>query len=76
MATGPWSFDKSLMVLQGYERHSVLEDLSFDKVTFWVQVHNIPISNRTRSVAEDICEAIGRVDHSTETSECECGNYI
>ena len=76
MSTGPWSFDKSLVVLQRYERHFALEDLSFDKVVFWVQVQNIPISYRTRSVAEDICDGIGRVDRTTDTLECECGNYI
>ena len=76
MSTGLWSFNKSLVVLQRYERHFTLEDLSFDKVVFWVQVQNIPISYRTRSVAEDICDGIGRVDCTTDTLECECGNYI
>ena len=76
LSSRPWSFDKSLVVLQRYERHVALDDLNFDKVSFWVQVHNIPISYRTRSVAEDICEAIGVVDRSPDTSECECGNYI
>ena len=76
LSTGPWSFDKSLVVLQRYKRHSALEELSFDKVSFWVQVHNIPISYRSRSVAEDICDGIGRVDRTTDISECECGNYI
>ena len=47
MSTRPWSFNKSLVVLQWYERHSALEDLSFDKFAFWVQVQNIPISYRT-----------------------------
>ena len=50
--------------------------MSFDKVAFCVQVHNIPISYRTRSVAEDICDEIGRVDRTTDISECECRNYI
>ena len=76
MSSGPWSFDKSLVVLQRYERHSLLEDLSFDKVSFWVQVHNIPISCRNRLVAEDICDAIGMVDRSIDISKCECGSYI
>ena len=76
MSTGLWSFNKSLVVLQRYERHFALEDLSFDKVVFWVQVQNIPISYRTRSVAEDICDGIGRVDRTTDTLECGCGNYI
>ena len=50
--------------------------MAFDKVSFWVQVHYIPIGYRTKSVAEVICESIGVVDRSTEASECEGGTYV
>lgn len=76
LAGEPWSFDKSLVVLQRYNRLTPLEDLAFDKASFWVQVHNIPIGYRTKSVAEDICNSIGVVDHSPNASECECGSYV
>ena len=39
-------------------------------------MHNIPIGYRNKSVAEDICEAIGWVDRSTGDTECEGGSYI
>ena len=72
----PWSFDKSLVVLQRYNRLTPLEDLTFDKVSFWVQVHNIPIDYRSKSIVEDICESIVVVDRSKEASKCEGGNYV
>ncbi|KAL0011760.1 hypothetical protein SO802_006868 [Lithocarpus litseifolius] len=72
----PWSSDKNLVVLERYERQTPLDDLKFDKVTFWVQVHNIPIGHRSKSVAEDICEAIGRVDRSTKALDNEGGSYV
>ena len=72
----PWSFDKSLVVLQQSNKLTPLEDLTFDKVSFWVQVHNIPISYRSKSIAKDICESIVVVDRSTEASKCEGGNYV
>ena len=72
----PWSFDKNLVVLERYERQNPLDDLKFDKVTFWVQVHNIPIGYRSKSVAEDICEVIVRVDRSIRVSDSEGGNYV
>ena len=72
----PWSFDKYLVVLERYERQIPLEDLKFDKASFWVQVHNIPIGYRNKTVAEDICEAIGQVDRSTNVSDSEGGSYI
>ena len=76
LSSEPWSFDKYLVVLERYERQTPLEDLKFDKASFWVQVHNIPIGYRNKSVAEDICEVIGQVDRSTSTSVSEGGNYI
>lgn len=32
--------------------------MKFNRATFWVQVHDIPIRFRTREVAEEICGAI------------------
>lgn len=76
LANEPWSFDKSLVVLQRYDRNSPIEELSFDKMDFWVQVHNIPIRYRTKSMAEDICESIGTVHHSDENSEGGGGSFM
>nr|XP_023874461.1 uncharacterized protein LOC111987005 [Quercus suber] len=72
----PWSFDKSLVVLQRYDRNSPIEELSFDKASFWVQVHNMPIRYRTKSVAEDICESIGLVHRSDKNSEGGGGSFM
>lgn len=41
-----------------------------------LQVHNIPIGYRNKSVAEDICEAIGQVDRTTSVSDSKGGSYI
>lgn len=76
LSSEPWSFDKSLVVLQKYDRLTPLDDLPLDKTSFWVQVHSIPIGFRTKSIAEDICSPIGIVDRSTSVTESECGSYI
>ena len=76
LSTEPWSFDKSLVVTQSFDRNSLVEELSFDKVSFWVQVHNIPIRYRNRSVAEDICDSIGQVHRSAKNSEGGGGSYM
>uniref|UniRef100_A0A7N2LLI2 DUF4283 domain-containing protein n=1 Tax=Quercus lobata TaxID=97700 RepID=A0A7N2LLI2_QUELO len=76
LSSEPWSFEKNLVVLDRFERQTPLDDLKFDNMTFWVQEHNIPIGYRSKSVAEDICEAIGRVDRSTKASDSEGGNYV
>ena len=76
LSTEPWSFDKSLVVLEKFDRNTPLSDLLLDKTSFWVQVHNIPIGFRSKSVAKDICGSIGIVDCSTIVAECECGSYV
>ncbi|XP_030942600.1 uncharacterized protein LOC115967604 [Quercus lobata] len=76
LSSEPWSYDKSLVVLERYDRKTPLDDLKLDKASFWVQVHNIPIGYRNKSVAEDICGAIGRVDRSSSVANCEGGSYI
>ena len=52
MEAEPWSFDKRLMVLQRYGREMDVGDMKFRKVTFWVQVHNLPIRFWTKKIAE------------------------
>ena len=52
MAAEPWSFDRRLMVLQQYDKETNLGDMEFNKVTFWVQVYDLPIKFRTRKIAE------------------------
>ena len=76
LSTEPWSFDKSLVVTQRFERNSSIEELCFDKASFWVQVHNIPIRYRNRSVAEDICDSIGQVHRSVANSEGGGGSFM
>ena len=71
MATEPWSFDKRLMVLQWYGEETNVGDMEFSKVTFWVQVHDLPIKFRTRKIAEQLCKVIGTVTKGTDEEETE-----
>ena len=76
LSTEPWSFDKPLVVTQRFDKNSSIEELNFDKASFWVQVHNIPIRYRNRSVAKDICDSIDQVHRFAENSEGGGGSYM
>ena len=76
MAAEPWSFDKRLMVLQRYEKETDLGDMVFSKVTFWVQVHDLPIRFRTRKIAEQLCEVVGKVHVGTDEAKTEGDNFL
>ena len=76
LASEPWSFDRHLVVLQRLEIASLVRGLAFNKVSIWVQVHNILISYLNRSVAEELCEVIGEMDRTSTNAEVEGGSFI
>ena len=76
LSTKPWSFDKHLMVLQSFDKEIDLTEMEFNKVTFWVQVHDIPIQFQNRKVAEQICGAIGIVNETVDEIEIEGDSFI
>ena len=70
----PWTFDKHLVVVQKYEKNTLIQDVSFVKTSFWVQVYDVPIRYMTKEVVEDICSSVGEVccsvSHPTEEGGC------
>ena len=71
-----WSFDRHLVILQRYEIDTLITDLLFDKVSLWVQVHNIPVRYLNRDVAKKLCELVDEVDRTLEILEVEGGSFI
>ena len=41
--TEPWSFDKHLMIFHRYDKEVDVIEIDFNMVTFWIQVHNLPV---------------------------------
>ena len=39
----PWSFDKHLVALKWVEKNTSIQNMIFDRTSFWIQVHDIPI---------------------------------
>ena len=71
-----WSFDRHLVILQRYEIDTLITDLLFDKVSLWVQVHDIPVRYLNRDVAKKLCELVDEVDRTLEILEVEGGSFI
>ncbi|KAL0010981.1 hypothetical protein SO802_006089 [Lithocarpus litseifolius] len=65
-----------LVVLRRLEIASLVRGLAFNKVSIWVQVHNIPVSYLNRGVAEDLCKVIGKLDRTSTNAEVEGGSFI
>ena len=58
----PWSFDKSLVVFQRLLEDGPINDALFSHVSFWVQLHNLPIRRMTEEAATAIGRSIGYVE--------------
>ena len=58
----PWSFEKSLVVFQRLMEDGPINDTLFSHVSFWVQLHNLPIRRMTEEVAIAIGKSIGGVE--------------
>ena len=76
LAAEPWSFDKSLMVLNRYDKEATLHASDLAKIAFWVQVFDIPLHFRNKEVAEQICEAVGTIHHPDDAPDCDGGSFI
>ena len=72
----PWCFDKYLMAFSRINKETTLEVCNFNQVSFWVQVYNIPLCYRNKEVAEQICEAIGIIQHPKDSPDCDDGSFI
>ncbi|KAH7568062.1 hypothetical protein JRO89_XS07G0226200 [Xanthoceras sorbifolium] len=58
---GPWSFDGSLLVLVEPRGDGALSSLKFNKVAFWIQIHNIYITCMDKEIGWMLGEQIGIV---------------
>ena len=72
----PWSFDRHLVVFQRYDPSTPIEDLNFDKVAFWIQIHNLPYSLLTTEVAVRLGESLGVVTMPNDQMEMRGGNFM
>ena len=72
----PWVFDRHLVVLQRYDGSSPVHELSFDRTSFWVQIHNLPFSLMTVEAAVSLGETLGVVSKPRDTSEMMGGNFM
>lgn len=60
--SGPWTFDKSLVVLVVPTDVDDPMSLSFTTTSFWVQIQRVPFKFLTRDMAIKLGQYIGRVE--------------
>lgn len=62
LTNGPWSFDKYLVAIHKLGEEEQIQNICFDKVSFWVQLHDIPTRRMTRETDEKIGRMLGEIE--------------
>ncbi|XP_042950099.1 uncharacterized protein LOC122282213 [Carya illinoinensis] len=73
----PWFFYSSLFVLVPYKGKLCLRDMAFDKETFWLQIHNLPLGCMSMEWEKQIGKSVGRViEVDVEEDGTGWGRYL
>ena len=76
LSSEPWSFDKHLVAMQRYEKETPISDIKFERASFWVQLHGIPLRYMTLEVGLKISSVIREVSRLKEFKEADGGNFL
>ncbi|XP_075665471.1 uncharacterized protein LOC142635150 [Castanea sativa] len=57
----PWSYEKHLVSLCRMEKSVAVKDLVFDRIPFWVQIHDLPVGDMNPKAAAEIGRVCGEV---------------
>ena len=76
LAQEPWSFDKHLILLQRYDYSIPVKQLWFTKITFWVQIHGLPLRLLDPETAIELGETLGEVLTDEAKKEMVGGDFV
>ena len=76
LSSEPWSFDKHLVIMQRYDHEQPFQDIKFEKTTFWVQVHGLPMKYMTVAAAKKVYGVVGDVISQSEQKLYDGGLFI
>ena len=62
--------------MERYEKETPLHELKFEKTSFWVQIHGIPLRYMTVATAEKIYEVIGDVSRPKDPKHADGGSFL
>ena len=73
----PWSFDKYLLILHSLKAGEAVNKLQFNRVSFWVQIHGLPMMSQTKEAGMRIGETLGMVEKVDVEEKGFCrGSYL
>lgn len=74
---GPWHFDRALIVLTVPSGIGDIKKQDFSRVSFWVQLHEVPLICMEKETSVELETAIGKVEEVETNSSGECiGKFL
>ncbi|XP_050242113.1 uncharacterized protein LOC126691076 [Quercus robur] len=73
----PWCFDKYLLVLHKLGKGDSISTIRFDRSSFWLQIHGLPMRMQTKEVADKTAGPLGLIEKMDIGSKGFClGKYL
>lgn len=65
----PWTYDKHLVIMERVVDNIPISAIPFRFVSFWIQIHNLPVHCMTSEVRDSIGSSVGSLLNTTESEE-------
>ncbi|TXG67179.1 hypothetical protein EZV62_008454 [Acer yangbiense] len=73
----PWRFDKALLTLAKPRGRGDINEMSFNRVAFWVQIHNVPLLYMAKEIGVFLGNMVGEFREIDVGPSRECvGKFI
>ncbi|KAL9417008.1 hypothetical protein AB3S75_040075 [Citrus x aurantiifolia] len=77
MVGGPWHFDRAFIALTEPAGIRDIKKQDFSHVSFWVQIHDVPIMCMSKDMAAELGKVIGKVKEVETDAAGECfGQFL
>ena len=74
---GPWTFNQHILVVRKLMETDQADIVPLNQVTFWVQIHNLPVGFHSINIIKDIGDYVGSFFESDENNfKVSWGNFL
>lgn len=76
LKNGPWSFDRSLLVLNCISGEEQPSELNMHHTPFWVRIYDLPLNLRLEQMAKKIGSILGTFEEMDTRDICKNGRFL
>lgn len=76
LKSGPWSFDRALLVLKRISGEEQSSELDMHFGVFWVRIYELPLMLRSETMSRNIGNIIGTFKEMDPREVCRTGRFM